>query len=59
MVNGSFWTGASSEQFKSFVLESRKPCASSNTVLQEENNLPPIITDCFFPTTGFNAGCWA
>ena len=36
------------KQFKSLVLQSRRPCASSNTVLQRGNNLPPI-TDWFFP----------
>ena len=36
------------EQFKSLVLESQKPCASSNTVLLVENNLPPI-TKWLFP----------
>ena len=36
------------EQFKSLVLESRRPSASSNTLLQEENNLPPN-TDWLLP----------
>ena len=29
-------------QFKSLVLDTQTPCATSNTFL-EENNLPPII----------------
>ena len=43
MVNASIWTSSSYDQFKTLVLESRKPCASSNTVLLEEINLLPII----------------
>ena len=42
MVSASFWTNASYEQFKSLVLESQRPYASS-----KKNNLPPI-TYCFF-----------
>ena len=38
-----FWADASDEQFKSLVLESRRPCASLNPALQEEKNLPSII----------------
>ena len=33
MINAFFWTSTSYEQFKSLVLDSRRPCASSNTVL--------------------------
>ena len=47
IANASFWIGASYEQFKSLVFESRRLCASSNTVLKEENNLP-AITDWLF-----------
>ena len=32
-ANAFFWTSASYDQLKSLVLESRRPCASSNTVL--------------------------
>ena len=56
MINVFFWTRASYEQFKSFVFESRRLCASSNTGLWEENNLPPI-TDWLFSLIDFNAGC--
>ena len=35
------------EQFKSLVLESRRPYVSSNTVLSEKNNLPPILIGFF------------
>ena len=38
-----FWADASDEQFKSLVLESRRPCASLNPALQVEKNLPSII----------------
>ena len=46
-ANASFWTISSGEQFKSLGLESQRPYASSNIVLKEENNLPPI-TDWLF-----------
>ena len=57
------WSMLFSEQVshlmcKSLVLESEYSCASSNIVLWEENNLPPI-TDWFFPLTDFKAGCCA
>ena len=42
-----FWAGASHEELKSLVLESRRRCPSLNPVLQKEKNLP-IITDWFF-----------
>ena len=47
-ANASFWTIVSEEQFKSLGLESQRPYASSNIVLKEENNLPPI-TGWLFP----------
>ena len=47
MVIASFWPSVSCEQFKSLVFESGGLCASSNTVLEEENNLLPI-TDWLF-----------
>ena len=33
MVNASFWTITSYEQFNSLVLESRRPCANSKADL--------------------------
>ena len=58
MVNASLGTSASYKQFKSLVLESQRPSASSKAVLLEKNNLPPI-TYWPFSSTDFNAGCWA
>ena len=39
---------SSQEQFKALVLESQRPCPSSNTVIYEESNLPPITDWLFF-----------
>ena len=43
MVNASPWTSASYKHSKSLVLESPRPCASSNTVLDLEENKSRIV----------------